>query len=108
MKKPKKPRPKDRPELFMELWGLGMTDRQIGERMGITMGAATRRRFRYGLGVNPNNAYAMPSARTVNEQPWEPPKGATKRRCPTCLYWFSAWSETQKRCPECLATNNGA
>lgn len=84
----------------MELWELGLTDSAIGERMGISPGAAARRRFRMGLAVNPEDGRGD-NTRAINEQPWEPPAGATKRRCAMCLYWFSAWEENVVWCPDC-------
>ena len=110
MKQPKKPRRKDRPKLFAELWGLGLTDSAIGERMGISTNAVSQRRFRYGMAVNPE-AGSVPSAvaRAINAQPWEPPAGATKQRCAMCLYWFSAWEENARFCPECrIITSRGS
>lgn len=28
-------------------------------------------------------------ARAINAQPWDPPPGMVKRRCPECCYWFA-------------------
>lgn len=51
---------------------------------------------------------AAAKARAINEQPWEPLPGMTKRRCPDCRYLFAVpvdLAETQPapRCPDCAA-----
>lgn len=84
----------------MELWELGLTDDAIGERMGISAGAAARRRFRMGLAINPE-AGAASDSRAVNAQPWMPPAGMVKLRCGMCMYYFSSKDEQARFCPEC-------
>ena len=42
-------------------------------------------------------------ARAVNAEPWEPPRGMEKRRCPTCHYLFAAaLARSEPRCPTCV------
>ena len=43
-------------------------------------------------------------ARAINAQPWEPPLGMVKKRCPECRYFFAvpvAEAEVTSRCPDC-------
>jgi hypothetical protein len=37
---------------------------------------------------------AEAAARAVNAEPWEPPPGMIKRRCPKCRYWFASTTGT--------------
>ena len=39
-------------------------------------------------------------ARTINEQPWQPPAGMSKRRCEACAFWFAS-REGATLCPDC-------
>ncbi|MCL2427774.1 MAG: hypothetical protein FWD12_00910 [Alphaproteobacteria bacterium] len=43
-------------------------------------------------------------ARTINAEPWDPPPGMEKRRCPRCDYFFAAKiGSAEPRCPDCVA-----
>ena len=51
----------------------------------------------------PHPADAETLARAANAEPWEPPPGMVKRRCPECRYLFAAPADTEEpRCPDCL------
>jgi hypothetical protein len=53
----------------------------------------------------PTPKEAEAEARAVNAQPWEPPPGMVKQRCPQCRYLFAApvASEPGLLCPDCAA-----
>jgi hypothetical protein len=43
-------------------------------------------------------------ARAINAEPWEPPPGMVKQRCPGCRYLFAVHpGGEQRRCPDCVA-----
>ena len=43
-------------------------------------------------------------ARAINAEPWDPPPGMEKRRCPRCDYLFAApVGAAEPRCPDCVA-----
>ncbi len=52
-------------------------------------------------GINEQEA----EARAVNAEPWEPPPGMVKLRCPRCFYFFAApvTADANAICPDCLA-----
>lgn len=89
---------------LVALWNLGLSDRGIAEQMQISENAAVKRRQKLRLAANPagGGRGSLTSARAENEEPWEAPKGMTKRRCDACYFWFSARNGTITRCPECV------
>jgi hypothetical protein len=47
-------------------------------------------------------------ARAINAEPWEPPPGMVKRRCPHCRYFFAAPQVAPpKFCPDCASLGKG-
>ncbi len=45
-------------------------------------------------------------ARAINAEPWEPPPGMIKRRCPWCGYFFASQvtaADAVMLCPDCSA-----
>lgn len=54
-----------------------------------------------GGGINEQEA----EARAINAQPWEPPPGMIKLRCPRCRYFFAASADADANavCPDCVA-----
>jgi hypothetical protein len=47
----------------------------------------------------PNATVLEKLARAANAEPWDPPPGMIKRRCPKCSYWFASTAETGL-CPD--------
>ena len=51
---------------------------------------------------------AEAAARAVNAEPWEPPPGMVKLRCPDCRYWFAAPHLNVPRCQDCASFGSRA
>jgi hypothetical protein len=51
----------------------------------------------------PNATVLEKLAWAANAEPWHPPPGMIKRRCPKCSYWFATPSDTDERhCADCV------
>jgi hypothetical protein len=46
-------------------------------------------------------ADSLAEAHRRNEEPWDVPKGFTKRRCTRCQFWFAAPDPATERCVDC-------